>query len=131
MNTLVAGLAWLAAGSAAAAPCGAQLDARWRRQVEADGVVLAYAPRPAPFPLGRHFRLEVAVCGAPATGLQVDADMPAHRHGMNYRSTVKALGHGRFRVEGMLFHMPGRWRLTFDVEAGGRVQRLAQEVDVE
>ena len=32
---------------------------------------------------------------------------------MNYRPTVQALGDGRFTAEGLVFHMPGRWRFLF------------------
>ena len=40
--------------------------------------------------------------------------MPAHRHGMNYRATVSTLSPGVYRAEGLMFHMPGRWRVIFD-----------------
>jgi hypothetical protein len=49
----------------------------------------------------------------------VDAQMPEHRHGMNYRPTVSATGNGRYVAEGLLFHMPSRWQLRFDVERDG------------
>jgi hypothetical protein len=36
------------------------------------------------------------VCAAaPARVLRVDADMPEHRHGMNYRARVSPAGDGR------------------------------------
>lgn len=125
----------LAAGTAQAA-CGDSLPAAHRLLAEADGLQLAFAPRPAPLPLGRHFTLDIVVCPAagqplPAT-LAVDADMPAHRHGMNYRSTVTALGDGRFRADGLMFHMAGRWRLLFDLPAaaGQPPRRLSREIDL-
>jgi hypothetical protein len=31
----------------------------------------------------------------------------------------------------MLFHMPGRWQLLFDVERDGRVERLSTEMELE
>jgi hypothetical protein len=62
--------------------------------------------------------------------LRVDADMPAHRHGMNYQTTVQMAGEGRFLAQGLLFHMPGRWRLIFDVDTGGKTVRLSQELEV-
>jgi hypothetical protein len=95
---------------------------------------LAYVPQPAPLASGRHFGLDIVVCPRAGTplpvALRVDADMPAHRHGMNYRATVRVLGDGRYRAEGLMLHMPGRWRLLFDVSADGRLQRLVHEVDV-
>jgi hypothetical protein len=124
----------LAPVQAADADCGASLDARQRRVVQAATYRLAFAPVPAPWGAGRHFALDIVVC--PAAGaampqaLKVDADMPAHRHGMNYRPTVQALGDGRFRADGLLLHMPGRWRFTFELGTDGRVQRLQHELDV-
>ena len=84
---------------------------------ESTGGLVVFAPRPWPVPVGRLFALDIAVCPQAGTAmpasLRVDADMPAHRHGMNYRPTVTALGNGRFVAEGLMFHMPGRWRLQF------------------
>lgn len=133
---LVCGLASVAADARAAeaADCGAALDARQRRVVANGAYRLAFAPLPAPWASGRHFALDIAVCptaGQPMPqALQVDADMPAHRHGMNYKPTVQALGHGRFRAEGLMLHMPGRWRLSFDLAVDGRTQRLQHELDL-
>ena len=66
---------------------------------------------------------DVAVCakggGAAPSTVRVDARMPAHRHGMNYRPTVAAAGDGRFAARGLMFHMPGDWELSFDVNPGG------------
>jgi hypothetical protein len=64
-----------------------------------------------------HRRLPTRPAQPLPVALRVDADMPAHRHGMNYRTTVTALGDGRFRAEGLMFHMAGRWRLLFDLPA--------------
>lgn len=131
MERLVLGLGLAAVASAAsAAPCGEQLDAQARHQIESTGLQLAYAPQPSPIPVDRHFQIDIAVCGAPVSALRVDADMPAHRHGMNYRTTVRALGDGRFEAQGLLFHMPGRWRLIFDIDTGGQTLRLTQAVEV-
>lgn len=114
--------------------CGTALDPRTRQVIGAPTLQLAYVPQPAPLASGRHFGLDIVVCPRAGTplpvALRVDADMPAHRHGMNYRATVRVLGDGRYRAEGLMLHMPGRWRLLFDVSADGRLQRLVHEVDV-
>ena len=127
-------VAWLLAALLAApalhaadADCGAALDAQHRRHVEGANLRLAWAPQPAPLRSGRHFALDIVVCPGQAVLTAVDADMPAHRHGMNYRPSLKALGNGRYRADGLLLHMPGRWRLSF---VFGR-DRLSHEVDVE
>ena len=84
--------------------------------------------------ISRHFALQVRLCPAGATLLAVDATMPAHRHGMNYRPSLQPLGDGRWRVEGLLFHMRGTWALTLSVQAGsapgGPAQVLRQTLEL-
>lgn len=94
---------------------------------------VAFRPDPAPIAVSKHFALDAVVCaksGAAATGLAVDALMPAHRHGMNYRPTVVARGGGRYRAEGLLLHMPGAWEFRFDVRTaqGSEQATLAVEI---
>jgi hypothetical protein len=72
------------------------------------------------------FALTVDVCPADARLRRVDATMPEHRHGMNYRPGVKPAGEGRWRVEGLMFHMAGAWELRFDVETPGGPRTLRQ-----
>lgn len=111
----------------------------WARcpPLPADGSLIAAPPAqlawrvdgvPAPIALGRHFALQLQVCPADARLLRVDASMPEHRHGMNYRPSLKALGDGRWQAEGLLFHMAGRWELAFDVEVDGRAVTLRQSI---
>jgi hypothetical protein len=35
---------------------------------------------------------------------------------------------GRYRVEGLVLHMPGRWELSFDVRAGEESERLTHDI---
>jgi hypothetical protein len=87
---------------------------------------------PATIEIGRHFSVEAIVCATPpARGLRVDAQMPEHRHGMNYRPQVSTAPDGRYVADGFLFHMPGRWEIVFDVERGGRTERLSTEILLE
>ena len=127
-----AACALAAAGTALA--CGEGLGAA-RTTVEGGKYTVAYATSPSPVVVGQHFRVDVAVCakaGAPAArDLRVDATMPEHRHGMNYRASVTSPRPGEWRAEGLLFHMPGRWDLTFDVVAGGATQRVTSTMKVE
>ena len=120
---------------AADADCGAGLDARQRRVVSSPRHQVVFVAQPAPMAVGRHFSLDIVVCARGGASLplalRVDADMPAHRHGMNYRPTVRALGDGRYRVDGLLLHMAGRWRLLFDLTADGRLERLTHEFELE
>jgi len=103
-----------------------------RERLTSQDVVVMFRTVPAAIEIGRHFSVEAIVCATPPTqGLRVDAQMPEHRHGMNYRPTVATTGDGRFVAQGLLFHMPGRWQLLFDVERGGRTERLATDLLVE
>lgn len=112
-----------------------ELPAGFGARVETPTLALAYRPVPAPVVVGRHFAVEAVACakgGAPVpAALRVDAQMPEHRHGMNYRAQVQPQGPGRWRAEGLLFHMPGRWQFVFDVESGGRRERLVHDYVLE
>lgn len=89
---------------------------------------------PDPIPVNEHFTAEVAVRaradGGPPTSVRVDADMPAHGHGMNTEPRLSPLGEGRWRVEGLLFHMPGSWELYVDVGEGQALERAAFPVEL-
>ena len=57
--------------------------------------------------------------------------MPEHGHGMNRVPRIEAKGGGRFRAEGLLFHMPGKWELYFDVTRGALTERAQADVHLE
>ncbi len=116
------------------AACGDELPAATRRLAVAGEQQVYFAARGGPLTVGRHFALDIVVCPGPGaepiSALRVDADMPAHRHGMNYRPEVKALGAGRFEAQGLMLHMPGRWRFIFDLGSGSTAQRVTHEVQL-
>jgi hypothetical protein len=108
-------------GALAQAPaCGAELAGAQR--AESARYTVAYRTNPAKIVVARHFSMVIAVCeksGAPLPeALGIDARMPEHGHGMNYKAVVKPLGRGRFQADGLMFHMPGRWELVFEVRGG-------------
>ena len=113
-----AGLSWIPAWACTPAIQGATL--------ESASYVLAF--RASPVAVATHFNLDVAACaksgGPPPAELKIDAHMPEHRHGMNYSPEVKALGPGRWRAEGLMFHMPGRWEFVFELRAAQVSERL-------
>jgi hypothetical protein len=125
----------LAGANPAAWACGEALGAG-TQALAGGGWQIAWRAAPSPVPVGQHFALDIALC-APAgqavpAALRVDATMPEHKHGMNYRPSVQARGDGLFRADGLMFHMPGRWELVFEWrDAGGAVRRLAQPVIVQ
>jgi hypothetical protein len=120
----------LLAGPGAA--CQPALGGEGVHRTEGKEFVVAWRPVPAPLRVSEFFAVELATCsrtrGGPPTTLRVDAVMPEHRHGMNYRPTVAATGEGRFRAEGLLLHMPGLWEFRFDVRAGPVAEVLRERV---
>lgn len=128
-------LALLAAATRADEPCAPRADFAARGWIDSGGLVIFYRTRPEWIEVGQPYALDVIVCAKDsalrARGLRIDAVMPNHRHGMNYRPEVTALGGDRYVVEGMLFHMPGRWRYFFDVELPDRTERLWQDIEVQ
>lgn len=99
------------------------------RRVEGPGVALAWrVDGSEAVPLAEPFALVITLCPATAELQSVDATMPAHRHGMNYRPSVLRLADGRWRAEGLLWHMGGEWALQWTVRADGRMATLTQAV---
>jgi len=92
-------------------------------RVESARHVVAFRLAPAPLPLNAPFAVEFTTCsktGAAEALPKLDAWMPTHRHGMNYRPKLTKVAPGQYRADGLLFHMPGRWELLFDL-AGDRI----------
>jgi hypothetical protein len=96
------------------------------KRLEAKRVSLSYRTVPPKIAVGQPFEVYFGFCPNVPGPIKVDAHMPEHRHGMNYRPGVAASG-GAYRSEGWLFHMPGRWEFVF--EAGG--ERLTDSVRIE
>jgi len=126
--------ALLAAPALAAEPCGTTLQGSLHF-AESSRYVVTFVTTPDPVAVGQHFVTDFAVCprgGAEMPqSVRIDATMPEHRHGMNYRPGVAVTAPGRYRAEGMLFHMPGRWDVTFDVVTPARTERLTSTLRVE
>ena len=57
--------------------------------------------------------------------------MPEHRHGMNYKASIKRESSSRYRADGLMFHMPGRWEILFELRAAGRTDRVTQSEVIE
>lgn len=115
---------WAWALAAVACPTSAADGAA----LAAGPVQLAWRSEPAQLAVGRPFTLLLRLCPADAVLLAVDATMPEHRHGMNYKPSLMPLGEGRWRADGLLWHMSGRWALRFEVKLAGTTQSLQQDV---
>lgn len=99
--------------------------------------VLFVTPDPRTFPDNEAFSFVVHVCDASGMesiardiALSVDAAMPQHGHGMNRRPIVQSTPDGGFTVEGMYFHMTGRWELYLDVTRGAWTERAQCSVEL-
>lgn len=104
-------------------------------QVKDGGTVVAYRTKPAKIAVGKPFSIEVVACvdgekQAAPSSIKVDAGMPMHGHGMNYKPAERKLAPGHSAFDGMVFHMPGKWQFTFDVYEGDKRQRLTEKVTV-
>ena len=92
---------------------------------------------PAEIPLNEPFSIRARIRIAETdrvpedAQLAVDGRMPHHRHGMVRTPTLKALGNGEYLIEGMLFHMPGRWELHFDITREGMTERAQCDIELE
>ncbi|TSA17294.1 MAG: hypothetical protein D4R74_02915 [Betaproteobacteria bacterium] len=84
--------------------------------------------------VGELFSLQAEICpqaGTSVTGLKVDAGMPAHKHGMNYQPQVSNSAPGKYTATGLMFHMPGLWQFTFDVETSAGRERIRVDYQAE
>jgi hypothetical protein len=125
MRRWLTGLAFLAAATAAIA---CELPGGPAQTLRSNTYTVVY--RTGPLRIGEHFAVDFAVCPAPES-VRVDAWMPEHRHGMNYRPSLVAQGGGRYRADGLMLHMAGNWEFVFEVRFGGKTERLAHRVRLE
>ncbi|MCM0608912.1 MAG: hypothetical protein KA711_07920 [Ideonella sp. WA131b] len=95
--------------------------------IDQPGLRATWRAEPAPA-VSRPFKLQLTLCPARAELRRVDATMPEHRHGMNYRPRLQPAGPGAWTVDGLVWHMPGRWELLLVVVLDGQEQRLVQSM---
>jgi hypothetical protein len=130
--------ALLAAALAASAPARADTacpaEAQGFARLKTADAEIAYRWEPTDLKVGQFFAAEVVACRAPGAGpvghIAIDATMPAHGHGMNYRPKTERTATGRHRVTGLMLHMPGTWRITFDLLQGDKRARLTRDVEL-
>lgn len=126
LRALVATVAASLAGGVFAQP-GPCMPERGATRAQGGGYTVHFVASPSPV-VDRHFTLNFTVCAADRTAspeeILVDARMPSHGHGMNYRPTITNLGNGRYRAEGLMFHMSGRWELAFVVKEAGATRKI-------
>jgi hypothetical protein len=102
-------------------------------RLTASDTEIAYRWEPSPLKVGQFFSAEIVACRSPApiTRIALDAAMPAHGHGMNYRPKVTEIAPGHYRFTGLMLHMPGRWQITVDLYDGTNLtRRLTHTLDL-
>lgn len=94
------------------------------------------AEAPSPVPVSRPHAWVVVLtdsAGKPLADarLTVSAAMPQHRHGLLSAPKTRTLAQpGSYRVEGLKFHMPGYWEVSFEIRAGTLEDRLMVPLDL-
>ena len=86
---------------------------------------------PTPVGISQPFAVEIRVCGSGDLSIDrisVDALMPAHQHGMNYTPDISETAPGAYSANGLLFHMPGVWRLELSVYSSATASHFSHEV---
>ena len=93
------------------------------------GFQVEWITDPSPPPLNEQFTVRLRLLdpsGEPLDpvleGLTVDADMPAHGHGMNVAPAL-SLEDGWLVADPLLFHMPGAWEIYVDRTTGALTER--------
>jgi hypothetical protein len=126
-----------AAGGGEAGSPAARASAREERVGEAGLYRVAIEPEGGVIPMGamHSWVVEVATAaGEPfaPTRLAFDAAMPQHGHGLPTAPRVtRALGDGRFLVEGVKFQMGGDWTLRVEVVGPSGADVAVFHVDVD
>ena len=61
--------------------------------------------------------------------MTIEGGMPQHDHGLPTAPRVtENLGDGRYRIQGLRFHMAGAWIIEFTIEANGKTDTLTVEL---
>lgn len=109
-------------------------DMNLTREAMTDGGtwMLSYTPSIDPIVTSENFTLTLSVDSGPTEDIRVefDAMMPAHNHGMNTEAVVTENEDGTYTVDGMLFHMPGHWRMMADVYQADSVETAIFDVEL-
>jgi hypothetical protein len=134
-RVLAAATLLLSAAGVASAACPSLDGGLAMSGAQAGRFAAALRFNPAPVKVGRPFAIDVSVCapdGAKVERLVIDARMPAHRHGMNYKPEITPKGEGAYEARGFLFHMPGKWEIMLSVTdaATSKPQHFTMEFDV-
>lgn len=96
---------------------------------DADSHTAALFVAMQPVPVSQPFDVLIWLCADedPKT-ISVTATMPAHQHGMNYRPAITTRQDGTLVASGLVFHMPGLWRVDVALETDAGTARYSSEL---
>ncbi len=97
----------------------ATIDTPWISLVSGN-IELNAKSQPQQISTSTPFNLIVNICKnnkAYQGELSFNANMPLHKHGMNYQASTTKLDNGQFLIQGSLLHMPGLWRFSFTLDS--------------
>lgn len=129
-------VSWCITVAAVAAPA-ADNRVPGEARVTHKGLYRITVEAPTPVPTNRFQAWSIAVTAADGkplseAALAVSASMPQHGHGMLVQPRVsRQPGSGKFRVEGLKFHMPGYWEMNLTVTTAGRTDDLMIALDLQ
>ncbi len=118
-----------AAPVAHAADCPLDLGHGTGLVVFSEHFILAVRSDPAAIEVGQPVVLHLNVCtkgGEPAELTKVDAQLDEAN--IIEETRIVRGANGRYRVEGLTFNAAGSWEIGFEVNAGGRVERLSHDL---
>jgi hypothetical protein len=98
------------------------------------GLIIYFNSRQTPPPLNQMHQWEIRITdlqGQPVNNatIQVSGGMPAHDHGLATSPRVtQNLGDGKYLLEGVRFHMPGLWKLEFNITVEHQHYRIEETI---
>jgi hypothetical protein len=108
-----------------------------RAQSNAGSFTIEVTPLCAAIPMNEQFGVELALFRADGTTpyepeeVTLDARMEEHEHGMLRDVALAPIGPGRWRADGLLFHMVGVWQFQIDVREGAHIERAQLDLELE
>lgn len=99
-----------------------------------DAAMLHYRIKSPPLTVAQHFSMQFLLCHDETMlvieGFKLDALMPVHGHGMNYKASINWLDNGLVEASGLLFHMPGQWRITVNLTYDGVARQTRLDFEI-
>src|SRR6185369_10127362 len=91
---------------------------------------VSYVSTPSPVPMLAVHSWTLAIVDAAEHSvddatLVVLGGMPAHAHGLPTTPAVTNLGGGRYRIDGLKFHMPGAWVVAFRIKSKAGIDSVS------